>query len=221
MKKVFLFVALSAFATLGFSQSKWMVEGNISFGTQSGDYSQTIAGTSTTTQIPSSLGFGIGVDAAYLITDNLAVGLGIGFGLDKTTDESVANTTIVDKQNVFIIRPQVHYFLSLNDKFVYAPALYVEFGFGGISQKVTTLGTSTEQTGDLSGFGVALSPLSFDFHLTDNIALHLAAGTIGFSSSKFSNEQSFGGVAVKNEQSNSNFDIKLNPSNNLGFILFY
>ncbi|MDR1846649.1 MAG: porin family protein [Bacteroidales bacterium] len=218
MKKVFLVLALSAFSTLGFSQSKWLIDGNLSLGTTSSDVTITNGGTSTTTQQPSTFTFGIGVNAAYMVTDHLAIGLGIGFDLDKTTDESVPNTTTVDKTNTFSLLPQVHYFLPLSDKFVYAPALYIAIGFGGESTETTVGSVSNETTGDLFGFGVELQPLSFDFHLTDNIALHLGAGSISFMNTTYTTKPMAG---YEYKASASGFGIVLNPNITLGFRLFF
>jgi hypothetical protein len=235
MKKTIFLLAFSAIATLGFSQSKFFVGGNFSLGTKSGETTSSGLVINATTKLPSITKLGIDVESAYFISDKLAVGLGLGFKSYKSVEElkyespyPVQETyirTTTSTKSKFTIAPMVYYFSPITDKFVWAPSLAIPVGFGGtfdeekiVSTQPNNNNTSPEpEENDLSSFGVVISPLSFDYHITDNIAINFSAGDLSFISEKKSNELN----NTKTEESKSFFNLSLNPSIKLGFRLYF
>ncbi|MDR0543256.1 MAG: outer membrane beta-barrel protein [Dysgonamonadaceae bacterium] len=220
MKKTIFLLAFSAIATLGFSQSKIFVGGSFSLGTTSGKETFSIGTTNTTAELPSTSNFGIDVHGAYFISDKLAVGLGLGFHSDKTPEEVGSATRPVTETattSQFIFAPMAYYFLPITDKFVWAPSVATPIGSGGISYESKS-GSTTETTkSDLSSFGVVISPLSFDYHITDNIAINFSAGNLSFISEKEKKNDS----NSKYEKSNNAFNLSLNPGITFGFRLYF
>ncbi|MDR0790390.1 MAG: hypothetical protein LBO06_06310 [Bacteroidales bacterium] len=218
MKKVFTFVAIMTVATLGFSQSKFFFGGDLSFGSNSASTTQTAGGQSQTFDIPASTNFGIDLSANYLVTKNFAVGLGIGYGTQKDFAGFGGlnnDVELYNKQGVFSIIPQVHYFCPLSDNFSYAPGLYIALGFGSAdyeSYNIVPPAGIVTATADIFAFGVELRPLSFDFKPTDHIAINFSAGSLSYTTVKVT-EEPVTGMEIVTKQNSFNLDL------NLGFTL--
>ncbi len=186
MKKSLL--ALGAVLALSFSANAQWSEGSIaatgilgfsSNGTTVDD------GTNSTDQFSGS-NFGIGVNGAYFIMDNVSVGLGLGFGNATTTDEITSTET---SNNVFTLSVEGRYYMPYTESF----SMYgsVGLGFGSGTQTTTVAGAESEESlSELNaGLGVGLA-----YFVSDNVFLDANYGFLGYTSA--STTQDIAGTEV-------------------------
>ena len=101
------------------------------------------------------------------------------------------------------INPNIAYYLKLVDRFYYTPEVGVNFHFGGLSQKV-------KGSQDLSlgcwGVGAYLKFASFEFKVTDKIALGLNFGSLSYNSMNVNQKEFKDSLAL------SSFNFSLNSA---------
>lgn len=170
MKKVIL-SAMAVFAlsfanaqegepTFGFSEGDFFVEGNIGFGSTN----------DKNTEVKTS-SFEFNPKAGYFISEDLAVGLELGFGSNKT---EAAGTDIAKNSVVGFGGFARYYFLDLGARF----KTYGEFGIG--------YATANDKIADakVNGFGAGLG-LGINYFVTENIAINFGlADILSYSSEK-------------------------------------
>ncbi|KMQ64969.1 opacity protein [Chryseobacterium angstadtii] len=137
--------------------------------------------------------------AGYFVGTNLAVGLGVGYKNDKTTE---TGTTLVpggrivaeskDTESAFVVAPFVRKYWTIAEKLYIFGQLEVPMEFGNVKNEdvsTTTLGstTSTSSTSTKSNYtsiGVNIKP-GLDYFLNKNWSIEATIGEFGYNTSKF------------------------------------
>ncbi|PIF46072.1 outer membrane protein [Chryseobacterium sp. 52] len=131
----------------------------------------------------------------YFVGTNLAVGLGVGYKNDKTT-ETTKNSLIVSEdkniESAFVVAPFVRKYWTIADKLYIFGQLEVPMEFGQVKEEgtsTTTVGgaTTTASTSTKSNFtsiGVNIKP-GLDYFLNKNWSIEATFGEFGYNTSKF------------------------------------
>lgn len=134
----------------------------------------------------------------YFVGTNLAVGVGVGYQTEKTTDittSTVLNTTAVTtdevKKPAFVVAPFVRKYWTLSDKLYIFGQLAVPMQFGKTeteSSTVVTNGntTSTSSTSTEAKYtqvGVTVKP-GLDYFLNKNWSIEATFGEFGYNNYK-------------------------------------
>lgn len=185
MKKLFLsliaMIAMTVAVNAQVEQGSFTVGGNVGFNTFSSDADNSDDATSSFFIVP---------DVSYFVSDNIALGLGVGYEnySVKVDDDNKANA------GIFRIEPYGRYYKSFggSDKFYFFGELRVNLGFG--SSKVTALGTENDGP-SFTTIGAALSP-NFAFFPSEKFAIEFGFQGITFetSSAKDGNDEDLKGI---------------------------
>ncbi|MFB6306232.1 MAG: outer membrane beta-barrel protein [Flavobacteriales bacterium] len=181
-----LVVLISGFAVkqskAQFSSGDMILGGDINFSTSS---SESTTGT-TTRDKGGTTSFEIAPRGGYFVSDNLAVGLGIGFKsrssespqFDPNTGETSLETD--GESSEFNLNPFARYYSSFSDK----AGLFVDGGFTfGFGSEWGSMGRGTEDNqASTSNFSIGVSPGGFVM-LGDKFSLEAKVGFIGYNSS--------------------------------------
>ncbi len=135
--------------TYGFSEGNFFVEGNIGFNSTNDKNSDTKTNS-----------FNFNPKAGYFISDDLAVGLDLGFGSNKS---EVNGTNVVENSVVGIGAFARYYFLDLGARF----KTYGEFGVGYETANNKIADVKTNAFGIGAGLGV-------NYFITENFAINFA-----------------------------------------------
>jgi opacity protein-like surface antigen len=131
----------------------------------------------------------------YFVGTNLAVGLGVGYKSDKTT-ETTNNSLIVSEdkntESAFVVAPFVRKYWTIADKLYIFGQLEVPMEFGQVKEEgtaTTTIGgtTTTASTSTKSNYtsiGVNVKP-GLDYFLNKNWSIEATIGEFGYNTSKF------------------------------------
>lgn len=213
MKRVLL--GLFVIATLSVSAQietgKIFVGGSIGINSTGSSVENIAGGTTTETEGVSSFGFSILPQAGYMLTDQIGVGLGIGYGFNKTTTPNgvAGQYEQVDKDGSFVISPFTRYFKSVTEKFY----LYVNFAvpIRTTNTSYLVLNANGDGTEDYDGtlkssnFGVSLG-LGADYFVSDNIALEANFNLFGINY-----------YSYKKTDTNTNGDGNINKNSGFNF----
>lgn len=220
MKKVFTILAALLLTTTVMAQKgNIFVSGNFNMNSNSSSSTATFNNVSTTVDVPASSSFGLMLQGHYMLTDKLAIGLGIGYDHSKNYSNTQNNTDLFNSDNMFNIAPSVIYFIDINDKFKYAPEFTIGFGFGSMTNENWVNPNVVEETDDQSYFGLALMPLSFNYNINDNLALSFALGEISWGNYSYTDNFSAPNTTI--DRSYNSFDISLNSSFRIGLRYFF
>ncbi|MBB2150709.1 outer membrane beta-barrel protein [Pedobacter gandavensis] len=169
MKKLLLsLVAVSAFTIAAQAQTekgKIIIGGNVAFDTKKSDAAG--AKSNTNFQIVPSVG--------YFVSDNIAVGTGVGYGYSKTNGTL---TELGNKNTSFVVNPFGRYYANLSESFKFFGQLSVPMAFGK-DKAVDADGHTGAKTGTTTEIGVALSP-GFAFYPTKKIGIEFALNGLNY-----------------------------------------
>lgn len=162
MKKI---VLVAIFAVAGLTASAQTEKGNVLLGGSIG------LGTSKSdaSGAKSSTNFEIMPKAGYFVSNNTAVGLGLGYEYNKFSNG--------EKSDVFTVAPFGRAYKNLSDQFKFFGELSVPLAFG--SEK----NAAGDKDGESTSIGVALAP-GFAFFPTKKVAIELAFSGISYSNIK-------------------------------------
>ncbi|MFZ4543606.1 MAG: outer membrane beta-barrel protein [Saprospiraceae bacterium] len=164
MKKTLFITLLSIFiiSSLSAQSGSIYTGGNVGFNTRS------VKIESTNTTLKSS-SWQLAPEIGCFLTDNIAVGLMLGIGGDKSSSETKSTS----------IQPTLYArrFFKLNDNF----NLFGGFNLGLSSDKTVPKGGTSDNTIKSSGFGAAID-LGGTYKLSDKFTIIGRYGTLGFSS---------------------------------------
>lgn len=172
MKRLILSIALLsgvAFTTQAQTEKgKFIIGGNASYSTSKSDADNAKA----------SHNFSIVPNVGYFVSENIAVGTGIGYQSSKA---SIASP--IGKQEAFVVAPFGRYYTPVADKFKFFGHLSVPMAFG------TTKATDSDlKVGDKNynstSIGVALSP-GFAFYPSSKIGIEFAFNGISYNNQSF------------------------------------
>jgi len=215
-KNLFILFAILLASTFTFAQSgKMFITGGIGFNSSSN--SSTVG--STTTDVPSSSTFNINAEFHYMVTNQIAVGLGVGYYRDHQYNSTVSDNDLYNTTSLFEFAPSAIYFMKITDHLKYSPKLYVSFGFGTYdmddydNDNDVVVTTST----DLTNICIGLEPLSFEYSFNKHFAINMAFGSITYNMLTSSVTES--GVEYKDKR--SNFDLGLNMGASFGLRFYF
>ena len=187
----------------GFKAGDMFISGSVVFGTQK-------TGEEKTTN------FNVIPRAAYFLTDNIAVGVQIGFTHTKNENTTFVPPAVIDtenKTNAFTAGAFARYYVTPASKF----SLFGQLGVNYVTRKTenstaTQTGgvTTTVSTDDkTNGFNIGFAP-GMSYFLSDSFALEATFGVLEYNTSK---------PDADGAESTDQFNIGLNLSNiNLGLI---
>ena len=150
----------------------------------------------------------------YFVGTNVAVGLGIGYQTEKTTDitttilpGAMMVETDITKKPAFVVAPFVRKYWTLGDKLYIFGQLAVPMEFGKTENENTTVATtgSTTVTNSFSSeakytqIGVTVKP-GLDYFLNKNWSIEATIGEFGYNNYKPKNGEA---------TNNYNFGLKL------------
>lgn len=135
----------------------------------------------------------------YFVNTNLAIGLGVGYQTEKTTNTTTTyplpNTTTVSenvtKKPAFVVAPFVRKYWTLSEKLYIFGQLAVPMQFGKTeteNSSVTTTGnttasTSTSTEAKYTQIGVTVKP-GLDYFLNKNWSIEATIGEFGYNNYK-------------------------------------
>ncbi|MET4140395.1 outer membrane beta-barrel protein [Pedobacter sp. UYP1] len=186
MKKLLLsLIAVSALAFTTQAQTekgKFMLGGNVEFNS-----------TKENGASKSDTKFNIVPSVGYFISDNFAIGTGVGFGFAKDQKNTTALPNAATKTQEFVVAPFARYYKGINESFKFFGELSVPMAFG--NNKATADGDNYTKVSKYNNVGVALSP-----------------GFAFFPSKKFGIEFSVRGISYNNNSLKDNDGNKINGS---------
>ena len=205
MRKIITFSITMLICTASFAQKKGSMYVGGTLGLSTGTETTTIKsdGYKISETNPSTTEFLIGADFGYFIANNLRLSVGISVPLTSKPYGKIDNEWAYSTITLCAINPNIAYYLKLVDRFYYTPEVGVNFHFGGLSQKV-------KGSQDLSlgcwGVGAYLKFASFEFKVTDKIALGLNFGSLSYNSMNVNQKEFKDSLAL------SSFNFSLNSA---------
>lgn len=174
----------------GFKSGDMFISGAIGFGSEK-------EGDNKVTQ------FELSPKAAYFVTNNIAVGLQIGFTSRKAEDSNGITTTET-KTNTFGAGAFGRYYLTPANRF----SFFGQVGLGFTTSKTEYDTPGTPEDKD-NGFNIGVAP-GISYFVSDNLALEATFGILGYNTTK----PDFDGA-----ESTDQFNIGLNMSDiNFGIV---
>jgi hypothetical protein len=158
---------------------------------------------------PKTFNFGITPALGYFISDNLSLGLGIGYTMFKETEKGDGVFTPDEttfSQSMIDLSPFVRYYMMPTEKMGFFCQGTIEFGFGNAKNEETTGSTTVTDEYKASSFGVGITPGIVIF-VSEKVALESTFGGLVFGSSKIK----WTDDDVDYENSSSNFSLDVNP----------
>jgi len=195
MKKLLLsFVAVSALAFSTQAQTekgKFMLGGNASFNTSKVDGAK-----------KSDLSFKVIPSVGYFVSDNFAIGTGVGYRYDKAVSAKILN-------QAFEVAPFGRYYVGLSDQFKFFGQLSVPMAFG--NDKALDLdGKSGDKIASTTKIGAYVSP-GFAFFPTKRIGIEFSVNGLGYNNYQVKNE------VTGNKVKTNSFGLEANAADiNLG-----
>jgi outer membrane protein W len=164
MKKLFLVAALfattSSFAQEGFKKGDCFISGSVGFSTQEDKNTD-----------DKNTEFSVAPRFGYFVSNNIAVGVGIGFASSKDEDP----TGVTFEQTAFMAGAFGRYYFKPANKF----SMFGHLGVDYVTTKIKHLDPDLT----VNGFSAALSP-GFNYWISNNLSLEATIGSLGFSSAK-------------------------------------
>lgn len=172
MKKLLLsLVAVAAFAVSSQAQTekgKVMVGGNIGFSTSKVDGAN-----------KSDFNFRAIPSVGYFVSDNIAIGTGVGYAYDKSVSTRNLN-------QAFEVAPFGRYYVGLSDQFKFFGQLSVPMAFGN-NKAVDVEGNTGDKTASTTSIGAYVSP-GFAFFPTKRVGIEVSVNGLGYNNYQVKNE---------------------------------
>jgi len=172
MKKLLLsLVAVSALAFTTQAQTekgKIMLGGNVGF-----------SSSKVETANKSDFSFSVVPSAAYFISDNIAIGTGVGYTYNKEVSDLNLN-------QAFKVAPFGRYYVGLSDQFKFFGQLSVPMSFGN-DKVLDADGNTGAKTATTTNIGVNIAP-GFAFFPTKKIGIEFSVNGLGYNNLSAKNE---------------------------------
>lgn len=174
-----------------------------SFSLGFGSSKSSIGGTSA--DGPKTFNFGINPGVGYFISDNLMLGLGLGFSMSSSTQKS---DSYEDKYttSMFDIGPFIRYYIMPVEKMGFFFQGDVSVGFGKNKHEQTIGGTTTSRETKLTELNVGITPGIVIF-VSDMVAFESTFGGLAFTSGS----ENYTENTVEYKDSYSDFGLSINP----------
>jgi opacity protein-like surface antigen len=171
MKKLLLsLVVVSAMAFTTQAQTekgKFIVGGNAAFDTNKSDAEGAKSNTS----------FKIVPSVGYFVSDNIAVGTGVGYSYDKQVGKF--------ENQAIVVSPFGRYYANLSESFKFFGQLSVPMAFGK-DKAVDAAGKVGDKVGTSTQIGVALAP-GFAFYPTKRIGIEFGINGLSYNNTRYEN----------------------------------
>ncbi len=165
MKKLLL--SMVAIAGLAFTTQAQTEKGNILLGGNVGFNSSKIDGANK-----SDVNFSIMPTIGYFVSDNIALGTGVGYSYDKKVSNKNLN-------QAFEVSPFGRYYVGLSDQFKFFGQLSVPMAFGN-NKLVNDQGeVADDQYQSTTNIGINLAP-GLAFYPTKKIGIELSVNGLGY-----------------------------------------
>lgn len=223
MKKFLLTSAFSAmilFASAQYDEGRLLVNGGLGFSSITNNTTWDQVTNGEAEDLPdvsvSSSNFILNARGYYFISDNFAVGLGIGYGSSSTEasfeggEFDDTNSIAVEPLNMLMFIPTVRYYIPIERELSFFLQGDIEFGFGLGDNSVSMGGMSMENS--TSVFGVGIEP-GLSYMISRKFALEMTFGRLGFT--QVTNNVEFSADSdnsSKIESSTSEFGLNLDSS---------
>ncbi len=182
MKK--LLFSLVAVAGLAFTSQAQTEKGKIMLGGSVGFSSSKVDGANK-----SDFSFNVIPSAGYFVSNNIAIGTGVGYTYNKEVSDLNLN-------QAFKVAPFGRYYVGLSDQFKFFGQLSVPMSFGN-NKIVNADGDTGAKTATTTDIGVNIAP-GFAFFPTKRIGIEFSVNGLGYNHSKIENEIT-GSEAKRNE----------------------
>jgi len=146
--------------------------------------------------------------AGYFISDDFAIGLGLGFGTSKTTSPkeiTYSGEEEIDKENYWAIAPFARYYFARTGELSFFGEATLGFG-GGKSEY--SVGNITQDGPKVSMIGFSIAP-AISYNLSEKFAIEASFGSLGYSSSSYTSEQTGREETYKLKVSGIDFSLDL------------
>ena len=201
-KQLFLLLAFVMTGAVAMAQNAgvWMVGGTFGISTSKTSYTH-----ENVTQVrEKQTDFNIIPSLHYFVTDEIAVGAGIGYEFSKALTD--VEDDLYNRTGLMVFRPSMYYYVKLSDKFYYNPELYIGLKFGNAKSEVDK--NTTYKMG-YNRFGIGVNVLNFEFRPTDHVGLGITCGNISYVNDKMKDVPT---GAVKYDIKTSEFRFRLQDS---------
>jgi len=180
MKKLLL--SLVAVASLAYGANAQTEKGKIILGGNVGFNSTKIE-----TAAKSDFSFSVVPSIGYFVSDNLAIGTGVGYNYDKQVSANILN-------QAFVVAPFGRYYVGLSDQFKFFGQLSVPMAFGN-NKIVNDNGDTGAKVATTTSIGVNIAP-GFAFFPTKRIGIEVSVNGLGYSNLNVKNELTGGEVSA-------------------------
>lgn len=165
MKKLLL--SLVAVAGLAFTSQAQTEKGKIIVGGSLGLNSTKEEGASK-----ADFRFNVVPSVGYFVSDNFAIGTGVGYNYDKKVSQKYLNQS-------FEVAPFGRYYVGLSDQFKFFGQLSVPMAFGNVKDVDGVTGDVGDKKGTTTSIGVQLAP-GFAFYPTKRVAIEVSVDGLGY-----------------------------------------
>ncbi|TCD08380.1 porin family protein [Pedobacter frigidisoli] len=181
MKKLLL--SIVAVAGLVYGANAQTEKGKIILGGNVGFNSTKVEGAAK-----SDLSFSVVPSVGYFVSDNFAIGTGVGYTYNKEVSDNNLN-------QAFKVAPFGRYYIGLSDQFKFFGQLSVPMEFGN-NKVVDAQGNVGAKYATTTSIGVNVAP-GFAFFPTKRIGIEVSVNGLGYNNLKVKNEIT-GGEATAN-----------------------
>ncbi len=165
-------------------QGTILIGGMGGFNSYTSESTTVTGGTTVTVQNPKTTMVNLSPYFGYLVTESLAVGLGIGFESTTTVwdDFPAAGDKQTDKTSITTVTPGIrYYYVHLDNTHLFAH-LGIPIGFGKVTHEENIGGTATTTESKIMSFGVGIRP-GLSINVGEKCALEAMYGFLGYTSS--------------------------------------
>lgn len=173
MKKLLL--SLVAVSALAFSTQAQTEKGKFIVGGNVGLNSTKVDGADK-----ADFRFNVVPSVGYFVSDNFAVGTGVGYNYNKQVSEGALTQS-------FEVAPFGRYYVGLSDQFKFFGQLSVPMNFGNVKDVNETTGDVGDKVGTVTQIGVKLSP-GFAFFPTKRVGIEVSVDGLGYQNSTLKDE---------------------------------
>ncbi|HWW42514.1 porin family protein [Pedobacter sp.] len=168
MKKLLLSIA--AVAALAFTTQAQTEKGNTMLG---GNLS--FLSTKANGAPKSDVSFSIVPSVGYFVSNNFAIGTGVGYTYDKVANTAVTTGSLTQ---AFEVAPFGRYYVALSDQFKFFGQVAVPMQFGNY-KSIDVQGNTSDKLGTTTNIGVTVAP-GFAFFPTKHIGIEFSVNGLEY-----------------------------------------
>jgi hypothetical protein len=206
MKRLSL-VMLAAMFTMAVNAQDIFLGGNFNFSTESSEDSFD----GTTNEGPTTTRFTIMPRGGFFLSDEFALGAGIGFSSRKTTTPGDPETET--KSGTFYLNPFARYYAVQSGNFSFFAEGGLSLGFGSSEQSA---GGTTQDGPSTTEVLVYVRP-AISYSISNSVTIEASIGSLYFASDK--SEQDQGGSTATSKS--NEFGLNVSPSTIIFGVIFF